>query len=125
MLQKKILYSFIIYTDYLININGIQIGKNKRTRINVIGNIDTGSPFTYLPKSIYKTVVKEFDQYCIDKKGNNRCGKFVMNKKLGYCTSFEDRETLFKSVSEYWPVINLELGKNIEYTWQPIIKINL
>ena len=43
-----------------------------------------------------------------------------MEEKLGYCASFEDRETLFKSVSKYWPVITLELGKNIEYTWQPI-----
>ena len=119
--SKKIDYIPLLNsTNYLININGIQIGKNKRTSINVIGNIDTSCPFTYLPKSIYRTVVREFDQYCIDKKGNNRCGKFVVEEKIGYCASFEDRETLFKTVSEYWPVITIELGKNIEYTWQPI-----
>ena len=119
--SKKINYIPLLNsTNYLINVTGIQIGKNERTRINVVGNIDSGVPFTYLPKYIYKALVKEFDQYCTDKKGNNKCGKFQMEEGIGYCASFEDRESLYKSVNENWPVISLVLGTNIEYTWQPI-----
>ena len=119
--SKKIDYIPLLNdSNYLINITGIQIGKNKRININVVGNIDSGVPFTFLPKYIYKALVKEFDQYCTDEKGNNKCGKFQIEEGLGYCASYEDRESLYKSVNENWPVLSLVLGTNIEYSWEPI-----
>lgn len=119
--SKKIDYIPLLNnSNYLINITGIQIGKNKRIGINILGNIDSGVPFTYLPKNIYKELVKEFDQYCTTSKGNNKCGIFQKEEELGYCASFEDRESLYKSVNENWPVISLVLGTNIQYSWKPI-----
>ena len=40
-----------------------------------------------------------------------------MEENLGYCSSFEDRESLFKAINEYWPVITLELGKKKILLW--------
>ena len=107
-------------SNYLIQINGIQLGKNKRAKTKVVANIDTGSTFTYLPKSLYKTIIKEFVQLCTNKKGVNVCGKFQYDVDYGYCAAFNDRETLFKAVNEKWPVITLELHKGVEYTWNPV-----
>lgn len=119
--SKKIDYLPLINnTDYLINVTGIQLGNNGRSLFDLVGLIDSGSPFTFLPKNLFNILVTEFDQYCLDKKGNNKCGKFQMENEIGYCASFEDRESLFKTVNENWPVITLQLGKNIEFKWKPI-----
>ena len=107
-------------TNYSIRVNGIQIGKNKRTKTSILANIDTGSTFTYLPKNLYKSVFTEFEQLCTTKKGNNICGKFQVEADYGYCSAFKDRESLFKIINEKWPTITLELDKNIEYIWKPI-----
>ena len=107
-------------TNYLINLNGIQIGTNKRNKFSLVANIDTASPFTYLPNNLYQSIVKEFDELCTKKNGKNKCGKFQNDSNLGYCTSFKDRETLFEKVNENWPDITLELHKSIEYQWKPI-----
>ena len=107
-------------TNYLIEINGIQMGKNKRTKTNIVANIDTGSTFTYLPKKLYKIVIKEFDQLCTTQKGNNLCGQFQVDADYGYCSAFKDRESLFNAINEKWPTITLELSKNVEYIWHPI-----
>ena len=118
---KKINYvPFQNSTNYLIRVNGIQIGKNKRTKTNLFANIDTGSTFTYLPKNLYKSVFTEFEQLCTTKKGNNICGNFQVEADYGYCSAFKDRESLFKTINEKWPTIILELNKNIEYIWKPI-----
>ena len=118
---KKINYvPFKNSTNYLISVNGIQIGKNKRTKTNIFANIDTGSTFTYLPKKLYKSVIEEFKQLCTTKKGINICGNFQLEVDYGYCSTFKDRESLFKTINEKWPTIILELDKNIEYIWHPI-----
>ena len=121
--SKKINYIPLLNSSalYLINLKGIILGNNKKSStVKMTAYIDTGSTFTILPKNCYKAIIKEFDDLCTTKKGRNRCGKFVNNEELGYCADFDDRESLFKAVSQYWPNITLEFDNNIKYTWTPI-----
>ena len=119
--SKTIQYLPLLNSSYyFINVNGIQIGNNKRTKYNLVANINSKTPFTHLPKNLYQTILDEFNKACTNKKGHNKCGKFQTTPNYGYCADFEDRETLFKTVNENWPNITLELHKNIEYKWKPI-----
>lgn len=107
-------------SNFVININSFLIGNKEKIGNNIVGMIDTGSPITYLPKNINNKLFDEFTKFCKDKKGNNKCGNFQIEGQIGYCAPFVDRELLIKTVKENWPVITLELGKNIEYIWNPI-----
>jgi hypothetical protein len=119
--SKKIEFVPLLKSNifYLIKVNGIMVGNNKNTvNSKTIASIDTGNTISYFPPFIYKSLIKEFSQYC--KKKGGSCGNFQFDSELGYCASLKDRESLFKAISEYWPNITLQLDKDTEYIWKPI-----
>ena len=106
--------------NYLFYIYGILIGNNKVQKNILTANIDTGSKFSYFPKILYKNFYAQFRQLCLDKKGNNSCGKFKWEVDFGYCTTFKDKDTLLKTVKENWPTITFKLHNQKLYTWKPL-----
>ena len=107
-------------TNYLFYILGILTGKNKIHKNIITAKIDTGSTFSYFPKNLFKSFYAQFEQLCLDKKGNNLCGNFKFENDLGYCSTFKDKDTLLKTVKENWPTITFELYKNRLYIWNPL-----
>ena len=104
---------------YLIKVKGISIRNNNNTIYSKSDAIiDTGNTISYFPNYLYKSLIKEFTLFCRQQDG--KCGEFQKEPELGFCASFEDRESLFKAVYEYWPNITLQLSKNKEYIWKPI-----
>lgn len=117
--EKKINYVPLLNSNifYLIKVKSITIGDDKKAiNIKRVARIDTGNTLSYFPLSIYKSLITEFNKYC----KNEKCGVFQFDKDLGYCATFKDRESLFKSIYKYWPNITLHLEKNTEYIWKPI-----
>ena len=103
--------------DYLININGISI--NKETKFvsgNHIASLESAKRKTYFPQYIYKSIIKEFDEYCSHKNGT--CGKFDYYEE-GYCSKYPNRSALFRSVYRSWPNLTLHLDDE-EYFWTPL-----
>ena len=106
---------------YYINVHYIKLNNEKKiTTTQMTAYIDSGSTFTILPRNYYKLLIKEFDKLCTDKKDRNRCGKFRKIEHLGYCSSFDSRESLFKAVNKYWPSLTLKLDNHTHYIWKPI-----
>ena len=105
--------------SYLVRLDSIKVGDNPHNpvKVPIISSIDTGNTISYFPSTIFKAVTKQFINYCEKQAGN--CGKFTYDNNAGYCSSFSDRESLFKAVYHYWPNITLEFGKS-EYIWRPI-----
>ena len=104
---------------YLIKLNSLKIGNSHQNALKVplIASIDTGNSISYFPSITFKEITKQFKEFC--QKQNGKCGNFTYDHDLGYCASFPDRETLFKSIYEYWPNITLNFGES-EYIWKPI-----
>ena len=103
--------------EYSINLNGISINDNERFVSGThIASIETRKTKTYFPQFIYKEIINKFDEYC--SKKNSTCGKFDFYPE-GYCTTFNNRLSLFKTVYNKWPNITLYL-EDAEYTWTPL-----
>ena len=105
--------------DYLIKLDSLKVGKS---HINALKNplisiIDTGNSISYFPSITYKEITKQFKEFCQEQNG--KCGNFTYDQDLGYCASFPDRESLFRSIYQYWPNITLLFGES-EYIWKPI-----
>jgi len=105
---------------YSINILGIKVGTNKKQTTKVSAHFDTTSPFSYLPKNLFKTLYNQITELCTSKHGKNLCGKFQTDSQLGYCVSYSSRESLFKSINDFWPNITLYLQNGTEYSMEPI-----
>ena len=120
--SKKINYVPLSSSNnyYSINILGIKVGTNKKQTTKMTAHIDTTSPFSYLPKNLFKTVYNQIINFCTSKKGKNLCGKFQTDSHLGYCVSYSSRESLFKSINDFWPNITLYLHNGSEYFMEPI-----
>ena len=101
---------------YLVKLNSIKVGSNSSNILKnpVIASIDTGNSISYFPSNIFKSFLKQFKSFCGDK-----CGNLTYIDELGYCAPFQDRESLFKSIYQYWPNITLNFGES-EYIWKPI-----
>ena len=105
--------------SYLIQVKGISVGDNNNTIYSKSDAIiDTGNTISYFPNYIYKSLIKQFKKACENESG--KCGDFKFEQEYGYCSSFEDRESLFKAIYEYWPNITLHLNKKKKYIWKPI-----
>ena len=120
--SKKINYvHFSSSNNYFsINVLGIKIGTKKKQTTKMTAHIDTTSPFSYLPKNLFKTIYNQITEFCTSKKGKNLCGKFQSDSHLGYCVSYSSRESLFKSINDFWPNITLYLQNGSEYFMEPI-----
>ena len=119
-MSKQINYvPFYNLSHYIITINGIQVDKNKQEKINFNATIDSGTTLTYLPRELYKNFIKQFEQICTNKKGENICGKFNIDENFGYCASFDNNKSMLKTIAN-WPTITLELANYFPYIWQPI-----
>ena len=105
---------------YLIKIIGISVGDNKNNTIISKSDaiIDTGNTISYFPNYIYKSLIKQFKNVC--EKETGKCGDFKLEQEYGYCSSFEDRESLFNAIYKYWPNITLHLSNKKIYIWKPI-----
>ena len=104
---------------YLVKLHSLKVGSDKANnaiKTPVIASIDTGNSISYFPSIIFKSITKEFKEFC-EKEGN--CGNFTYDHDLGYCASFSDRENLFRVIFEHWPNITLHFGDS-EYIWKPI-----
>ena len=101
---------------YLVKLNSLTVGKDSTNVLKtpIIASIDTGNSISYFPPKTFKAIYKQFKSACGDK-----CGNFTYIDDLGYCASFPDRESLFKSIYQEWPNITLTFGES-EYTWKPI-----
>ena len=120
-LDKEINYIPMVNSnnDYLIKINCISIGNETNSlKMNndIIAQINSGETMTYLPEEIYDKLIEKFNSHCATKEN---CGKFVHKPDLGYCASFEDRETLFNAIYRNWPEISIHLDNNKTYIWKP------
>ena len=103
--------------DYLINIKGISLGKKENfISGNHIASIESSKTKTYFPELMYKSIIKEFDEYCSKKNGT--CGKFDYYPE-GYCAVYPNRVTLFRSMYGNWPNITLHLDE-VDYIWKPL-----
>jgi hypothetical protein len=102
---------------YIIKTKDISIGKNITINTKCDAIIDTGNSISYFPLYIYKSIIKEFENFC--KNTGGKCGEFEYEKEIGYCASFNDRESLFKAIYDYWPNITIKLDKEKEYIWYP------
>ena len=103
---------------YYVRLNSLKVGDSPNAiKTPVIASIDTGNTISYFPSIIFKNITKQFKAFCNKKEG--KCGNFTYDNELGYCASFHDRETLFKSIFQYWPNITLSFGDS-EYKWKPI-----
>lgn len=103
---------------YLIKMNSLKVGDSPNVIKNpVIAMVDTGNSISYFPSIIFKNLTKQFSKYC--KKLDGKCGDFAYDNDLGYCATFQDRETLFKAIYQHWPNITLTFGES-EYKWRPI-----
>jgi hypothetical protein len=119
--EDKIQYVPLVNSEnfYIIKIANISVGDNNDTiNCKTEAIIDTGNTISYFPNNSYELLIKEFQEYC--SKEDGKCGEFQFEPELGFCASFEDRESLFKSVYEYWPNLTLYLFNNTEYIWKPI-----
>lgn len=114
---KKINYVPLLSSNNLFSfsVHGIQVGKNKKEKHKIEATIDTTKAFTFFPNKIYKSIYNQIIELCKDKKGKNICGKFQYDSQLGYCISYTNRESLFKSVNSFWPNITLYLQNGTEY----------
>ena len=103
---------------YYVRLNSLKVGDSPNAiKTPVIASIDTGNTISYFPSIIFKNITKQFKLFCDKKEG--KCGNFTYDNELGYCARFHDRETLFKSIFQYWPNITLSFGES-EYIWKPI-----
>ena len=122
--SDKINYVPLLTSDiyYLIKVNGILVGNSTYNNDTIESRsdaiIDTGNTLSYFPTYIYRPLFRQFNHFC--KKQNGKCGEFKSDPDLGYCASFDSRESLFKAIYEYWPNITLKFSKGVEYTWKPI-----
>ena len=119
--NEKIDYVPLLTSDisYLIQVKGISVGENNNTIFSKSDAIiDTGNTISYFPSYIYKSLIKQFKKACKNETG--KCGDFKFEHEYGYCSSFEDRESLFKAIYEHWPNITLHLNKKKKYIWKPI-----
>ena len=104
--------------EYLINIKGISLDKKLNFISGThIASIESSKTKTYFPELIYKSIIKEFDEYC--SKKNRTCGKFNYYPE-GYCAVYPNRVTLFKSMYINWPNITLNIDDEINYIWSPL-----
>ena len=85
---------------YKIKIKDISL-VNSTINYNGEAVIDTTNTLTYFPEKIYNEIMTKFNAYC----EQNNCGKFETIPNKGYCSSYEDRETLFNTLSKIWPEI--------------------
>lgn len=85
---------------YKIKIKDITIS-NSTINYNGDAVIDSTTTLTYFPENLYKEINNKFNTYC----EKNNCGKFENIENKGYCSSFEDRETLFNTLYKIWPEI--------------------
>ena len=93
---------------YLVKLHSLKVGSDKANnaiKTPVIASIDTGNSISYFPPKAFKAIYKQFKSACGDK-----CGNFTYIDDLGYCASFPDRESLFKSIYQEWPNITLTFG---------------
>ena len=81
-----------------------------------IAQINTGYNLTYLPEKIYDQLIQQFNSFCAKKGG---CGSFTQDPEMGYCATFDDRESLFNVIYRGWPEILLHLENNMTYIWKP------
>ena len=119
--NEKIDYVPLLTSDisYLIQVKGISVGDNNNTIFSKSDAIiDTGNTISYFPSYIYKSLIKQFKNACKNETG--KCGHFKFEHEYGYCSSFDDRESLFKAIYEHWPNITLHLNKKKKYIWKSI-----
>ena len=105
-------------TNYLIKLNSMKIGERQNMlKTPVIASIETGNSISYFPSIVFKEITNQFKEFCTKQGG--KCGNFTFDHDYGYCASFPDRESLFKSIYQSWPNITLHFGES-EYIWKPI-----
>lgn len=103
---------------YYVRLNSLKVGDSPNViKTPVVASVDTGNTISYFPSIIFKNITRQFKVFC--KKAEGKCGNFTFDQELGYCASFHDRETLFKSIFQYWPNLTLSFGE-AEYIWKPI-----
>ena len=100
---------------YTFNVFGISVGSNKVEKIKLSAIIDTSTSFTYFPKDLYKLLYNQFIGKCTTNKGKNKCGNFQYDSQLGYCVSFNNKNSFDKSVNNLWPNIIFTLQNNISF----------
>ena len=105
---------------YAFNVFGISVGSNKVEKLKLSAKIDTSTSFTYLPKDLYKLIYNQFIGKCTNKKGKNECGIFKYDSQLGYCATFNNQNSLTKTVNNFWPNIIITLQNKTSFNWLPI-----
>jgi hypothetical protein len=106
--------------DYLVKLTSFKVGDNSEKsiiKVPLIASIDTGNTISYFPSIVFKRIINNFRAFCKEQKG--QCGNFTYDDEIGYCAPFNDRESLFKAIYQYWPNITLQFGES-EYKWKPI-----
>lgn len=101
-----------INNDYYISLTKIKIGDSIIFN-NYEGLIDSGTTITYFPKSLFNSILKEFNSFCENKK----CGNFTDTGDL-YCASFSSDEEKEKAINEFWPNITFDF-EGVNYILTP------
>ena len=105
--------------NYLIKLNSMKIGERPNIlKTPYIASIETGNTISYFPSIIFKEITNQFKDFCMS-HGGGKCGNFTFDHDFGYCAAFPDRESLFRSIYNFWPNITLHFGES-EYIWKPI-----
>ena len=105
---------------YSIDVNEITIDSTNKLDGKYIATIDSSNIFTTFPTQLFNQAYEKFESFCTNKKSINTCGKFKLDKNNGYCTDFDTKEDMMKTISTFWPNIVLKLDNNLLFNWNSV-----
>jgi hypothetical protein len=123
----EINYIKLIPSDnsYRINATAIKVGNIKKNNIGVQGIIDSTTPISYFPKSIFRQIIRDFRNYSRNYTIKKKWKSFYYDKDYGFCTQYKNRRTLKEKI-KLWPKIDIFFYKT-KFRWKPrnyMYKIN-
>ena len=115
----KINYINLIPSDnsYIIKATSLRLGNESEYNIEVLGTIDSSTPFSYFPNYLYQQIISDFGNYIIKFGGKNKSNSFYYNKDYGICSDFRNKKTM-KNEIKSWPHINIYFSKT-RFRWKP------
>ena len=115
----KMEWSSIFYTIEMKNIfiNDIKIDSFTKKKYQII--IDSGTTISYFPTEVFNEIVDKVKSICNSYENKNACGKIEIDKDLGPCFIFENKEHMKEGVLNYWPNFSFILGNNYNFRWTP------
>ncbi|MCQ2818917.1 MAG: pepsin-like aspartyl protease [archaeon] len=109
---------------YYINIESISIDDEKISLKNnnnykYSSFIDSGTTIAYFPKILFDEIIKKFKAVCSKEENINKCGNYSIDRSLGPCYRFKNKEEMEYGIKYVWPSISFNINDKYIYTWKP------